>query len=276
MRREHRLSRQAVLARLSARAYAGTLTLTLTRALALTLTLTFKLTLTRTRTRTRTLTQARCSGAPGVCNAWVYCAGSDDPSERAFADRCFSYTIHNHTRGECWLKHEANESHPIAHGPTLPLRMRRAPRADWPWAVNPNVWPWDVPEKVRPHRTRTRTRTLSPTRTCRRGCAHTDNERHRPSALRERLARTPCASGGAEKATPHPHPHPRPRSVTDTLTLALSLALTLVLTLALTLALAVAQVTWQAGILAKRGAPVWRGIRLPDWHHKFCNRHGPC
>jgi hypothetical protein len=46
------------------------------------------------------------------------------------------------------LKHEANESYPIAAGPTLPLRMRRAPRRDWPWAVAVNVWPWEVPEKI--------------------------------------------------------------------------------------------------------------------------------
>ena len=50
----------------------------------------------------RERTQGRCSGAPGVCNAWVFCPGSDDT--RGAEDRCFSYTIHNHTKGECWLK----------------------------------------------------------------------------------------------------------------------------------------------------------------------------
>ena len=74
-------------------------------------------------------------------------------------------------------------SYPIAAGPKLPLRMRRAPRRDWPWAVAENVWPWEVPEKI----------------------------------------------------------------------------------------------AWQAGIVARKGAPVWRGARKPDWHHKFCKgKHGPC
>ena len=133
------------------------------------------------RASQREHTQGRCSGAPGVCNAWVFCPGSDDT--RGAEDRCFSYTIHNHSKGECWLKHESNESYPIAAGPTLPLRMRQAPRRDWPWAVAVNVWPWEVPEKI----------------------------------------------------------------------------------------------AWQAGLLATKGAPVWRSTRLPDWHHKFCNgRYGPC
>ena len=132
------------------------------------------------RASRRERTQGRCSGAPGVCNAWVFCPGSDQPGA---TDRCFSYTIHNHSKGECWLKHEANESYPIAHGPTLPLRMRRAPRRDWPWAVAENVWPWEVPERV----------------------------------------------------------------------------------------------PWQAGIMARKGAAVWRGTRNPEWHTKFCKgKHGPC
>ena len=129
------------------------------------------------RASRREKTQGRCSGS-GVCNAWVFCPGS--PEAAGFEDRCFSYTIHNHTKGECWLKHEANESYPIAAGPTLPVRMRRAARKDWPWAVATNVWPWEVPEKV----------------------------------------------------------------------------------------------PWQAGIVARREAPVWKGTRKPDWHHKFCNKHG--
>ena len=130
------------------------------------------------RASRRERTQGRCSGAPGVCNSWVFCPGSDDTP--GANDRCFSYTIHNHTKGECWLKHEANMSHPIAAGPTLPLRMRRAARRDWPWAVAENVWPWQVPEKI----------------------------------------------------------------------------------------------AWQAGLLAPKSSPVWQGTRLPDWHHKFCNKHG--
>lgn len=53
-----------------------------------------------------------------TCNAWVFCGGP----------RCFSYDVHNHTFGECWLKHESNEPNPIAVGPTLPAAMRAAPR----------------------------------------------------------------------------------------------------------------------------------------------------
>jgi hypothetical protein len=34
------------------------------------------------------------------------------------------------------------------------------------------------------------------------------------------------------------------------------------------------KVPWQAGIVARREAPVWKGTRKPDWHHKFCNKHG--
>jgi hypothetical protein len=132
------------------------------------------------RASRRERTQGRCGGA-GRCNAWVFCPGSDDTV--GAEDRCFSYTIHNHSRGECWLKHESNMSHPIAAGPTLPGRMRHAPRRDWPWAVAVNVWPWEVPEKI----------------------------------------------------------------------------------------------AWQAGLLAERSAPVWRGTQKPDWHHKFCRgKHGPC
>jgi len=130
------------------------------------------------RASRREKTQGRCNGRVGVCNAWVFCPGSPDGT--GFEDRCFSYTIHNHTRGECWLKHEANESHPIAAGPTLPLRMRRAARKDWPWAVKTDVWPWEVPEKI----------------------------------------------------------------------------------------------AWQAGIVARRDASVWRSTRNPEWHTKFCNKHG--
>jgi hypothetical protein len=70
-----------------------------------------------------------------VCNAWVYCA----------AEQCFSYDIHVHRRGECWLKHEPNMTAPIAAGPTLPQPMRDAPRSQWPWAVSEKVWPAQKP-----------------------------------------------------------------------------------------------------------------------------------
>ena len=49
----------------------------------------------------------RCRGK-GRCNAWVFCA--------AEAGQCFSYDIHVHKRGECWLKHEPNISVPVAAG----------------------------------------------------------------------------------------------------------------------------------------------------------------
>ena len=77
-----------------------------------------------------------------LCNAWVFCPG--DPTGPA-TDRCFSYTIHNHSQGECWLKHEANLSHPVAHGPLFPKAMVAASRKDWPWPVEPSVWPWPTP-----------------------------------------------------------------------------------------------------------------------------------
>ena len=129
------------------------------------------------------------------------------------------YTIHNHTKGECWLKHEANESHPIAYGPTLPLRMRNAPRPDWPWAVNANVWPWAVPERV-----------------------------SWQASLLARLEHAPpraCASMCILSRVWHVH--------------------------------GMCMACVQAGILAKRGTPVWKGMRLPDWHGKFCKgKHGPC
>ena len=95
----------------------------------------------------REKTRARCSGnTAGKCNAWVFCPGSTETP--GAEDRCFSYTIHNHSKGECWLKHEKNMTVPIAAGPTLPQKMRDAPRKDWPWAVAVNVWPWAVPPTI--------------------------------------------------------------------------------------------------------------------------------
>ncbi|KAG8464937.1 hypothetical protein KFE25_012300 [Diacronema lutheri] len=81
---------------------------------------------------------ARCGHSSQLCNAFVYC-----PEER-----CFSYTPHNHSRHECWLKHEANVTHPIAHGPDFPPQMRAAPRTHWPWAVSNVTWPGAPPERV--------------------------------------------------------------------------------------------------------------------------------
>ena len=89
---------------------------------------------------------AKCSADARGCNAWVYCPGS--PGLAGAEDRCFSYTIHNHSAGECWLKHEPREAEPIAHGPELPAAMVAAPRKAWPWAVDPRVWPWEPPRRV--------------------------------------------------------------------------------------------------------------------------------
>lgn len=81
---------------------------------------------------------AKCGRSDKACNAFVYC-----PDER-----CFSYTPHNHSRHECWLKHEANVTHPVAHGPDFPEEMRRAPRKHWPWAVSNVTWPGIPPPRV--------------------------------------------------------------------------------------------------------------------------------
>ena len=51
----------------------------------------------------------RCGRTRGRCNAFVFCAAADG--------QCFSYDIHVHKTGECWLKHEPNISMPVAAGP---------------------------------------------------------------------------------------------------------------------------------------------------------------
>lgn len=69
----------------------------------------------------------RCRGNRGRCNAWVFCA--------AEAGQCFSYDIHVHKRGECWLKHEPNISVPVAAGastenmPAFPSQCQRLARS---------------------------------------------------------------------------------------------------------------------------------------------------
>ena len=83
--------------------------------------------------------QLRCGRNRGLCNAFVYCAAGE---------QCFSYDIHVHRRGECWLKHEPNITAPIAAGPTLPEAMRKAPRAQWPWAVSEKVWQGEPPARL--------------------------------------------------------------------------------------------------------------------------------
>ena len=87
----------------------------------------------------------RCGRGRGKCNAWVFCSGSSIPG---MEDRCFSYDVHKHHKGECWLKHEANISGPVAAGPTLPKALREAPRTTWPWAVSVAIWPGTPPERL--------------------------------------------------------------------------------------------------------------------------------
>eukprot|EP00240_Pyramimonas_obovata_P013644 CAMPEP_0118929144 /NCGR_PEP_ID=MMETSP1169-20130426/6230_1 /TAXON_ID=36882 /ORGANISM="Pyramimonas obovata, Strain CCMP722" /LENGTH=229 /DNA_ID=CAMNT_0006871279 /DNA_START=35 /DNA_END=721 /DNA_ORIENTATION=- len=88
--------------------------------------------------------EGRCGGhllhgQPVVCNTWVYCG----------EQQCFSFDIHNHSRGECWLKHVTNPERPEPwNGGDFPPVMRAAPRQNWPWAVAKEVWPYEMPEKV--------------------------------------------------------------------------------------------------------------------------------
>ena len=82
--------------------------------------------------------EQRTCGGRGACNAWVFCG----------SPRCFSYDVHNHTFGECWLKHEPDIASPIAAGPTLPRAMREAPRRQWPWAVSEKLWAGLPPERL--------------------------------------------------------------------------------------------------------------------------------
>lgn len=56
-----------------------------------------------------TCAQSSCQqGLPcgAVVRRWVFCEGSGPQ----YDNRCFSFDIHNHTRGECWLKRQARGS----------------------------------------------------------------------------------------------------------------------------------------------------------------------
>jgi len=85
--------------------------------------------------------ELRCGRAPG-CNIWVFCP----------EDRCFAFDIHVHERGECWLKHQRHNitrpKDPHEGHTTFPAAMRRAPRKTWPWAVDPKIWPGNIPIHV--------------------------------------------------------------------------------------------------------------------------------
>lgn len=75
------------------------------------------------------------------CNAWVYC-----PEEQ-----CFSFDVHVHGRGECWLKYVEDPRRPVPWNggdDAFPGVMRDAPRGDWPWAVEEKIWPGPMPERV--------------------------------------------------------------------------------------------------------------------------------
>lgn len=112
---------------------------------------------------------------------WVFCDGGGSKTD----NRCFSFDIHNHTHGECWLKRQvggASASSPPPRAlrpfpdaladecgkrpftprsqadptrPTVgdenryPAKMRAAKREIWPWAVDEKLWPWEMPEKAR-------------------------------------------------------------------------------------------------------------------------------
>lgn len=75
------------------------------------------------------------------CNAWVYC-----PDEQ-----CFSFDVHVHNRGECWLKYIEDPTRPSPWNGgdnAFPKVMRDAPRNDWPWPVDVKIWPGPMPERV--------------------------------------------------------------------------------------------------------------------------------
>lgn len=64
--------------------------------------------------------------------------------------RCFSFDIHNHSRGECWLKRQADPTKPtVGDENRYPAKMRVAKREIWPWHVDEKLWPWEMPEKAR-------------------------------------------------------------------------------------------------------------------------------
>jgi len=85
--------------------------------------------------------ELRCQNNPG-CNLWVFC-----PEEQ-----CFAFDIHVHTKGECWLKQQANNitrpKDPHEGRTTFPEPMRSSPRETWPWAVDKKIWAGGIPEQV--------------------------------------------------------------------------------------------------------------------------------
>ena len=89
--------------------------------------------------------ELRCGSNPG-CNLWVYC-----PEEQ-----CFAFDIHVHKRGECWLKYQRVLTRDNVTAPKdphegrthFPEAMRKSPRKLWPWAVDENIWPGGIPERV--------------------------------------------------------------------------------------------------------------------------------
>lgn len=81
-----------------------------------------------------------------ACNMWVYCDGGGAATDH----RCFSYDIHNHTHGECWLKRQNADLERPTTGDVgeYPAELRAAKREIWPWAVEKQIWPWDMPQFV--------------------------------------------------------------------------------------------------------------------------------
>ena len=76
------------------------------------------------------------------CNIWVFC-----PEKQ-----CFAFDIHVHMEGECWLKQQhaniTRPKDPHEGHVAFPAAMRKAPRKTWPWAVDPKIWPGEIPEHV--------------------------------------------------------------------------------------------------------------------------------
>ena len=116
-----------------------------------------RLTLVATSTRKRATCALSLRSAAGAATAhcgargrWVFCEGGGPETD----NRCFSFDIHNHTRGECWLKRQADPSRPtVGDEGAYPPKMRSSARAIWPWAVDEKLWPWEMPDKAAARRT---------------------------------------------------------------------------------------------------------------------------
>jgi len=87
--------------------------------------------------------ELRCGPNPAeACSLWVFC-----PKEQ-----CFSFDIHKHLRGECWLKAQARDParprDPHLGKQHYPEGLRATQRSEWPWAVTEEIWPGEMPARV--------------------------------------------------------------------------------------------------------------------------------